>query len=255
MIENSVVIIPGGTGQIGSRVVKMFEKKKATVVVPSISGNISRLPKGTHVIKGNYFRDEEVEKITREIVEKYGSPGILIYMAGVWVGHKKITDILYSDVLEMVDTELHGFLNFLRYMMPYIESSDGRVIAMGSFSMGQGKPLLGAHSFVKLSLEEIIKTVANEYGPYGVRANMVAPSIVCTETEKKRYPGVEEKYLVPVDVIVNCIEMLVYEDLGEYLNGQTIGLCSPWQKYLDERVSDLRSRGCSDIGKSSVNKC
>ena len=72
--------------------------------------------------------------------------------------------------------------------------------------------------------------------------------------QKKLYPGVEEKYLVHIDIIVSCIKMFTYEGIGEYLNGQTIGFYSPWQKYLDERISDLRSRGCSNITKNFAKK-
>lgn len=240
-----IAIVPGGTGQIGSEVVKMFHKENIDVVVPSISGKSDRIKDIAEVIKCDYRCPDEVDKFMKSIGEKKDSVKYLVYMAGVWTGHKLIKDVTSEELIETLESEVVGFWNFLRHLTNPIVDNSGHVIAMGSFSMSHGKPYLGAHSMIKTAMRDIIKTVANEHGPGGLRANMIAPSIVCTDTEKGLYPSVDECFLVPVSAIIDCMHMMCFTETGRYINGQMIGMCSPWHRYLKDRVKDLKSRGCN----------
>ncbi len=251
-----IVIVPGGTGQIGSKVVEMFLGQGADVVVPSLSGNFSRLcglleryTADLHLQKCDYKQDSETDTLIKSINDKIGSIDALIYCAGVWSGHQLLHEVTYATVRDSLICEVESFLNFVRAVLPGMaEKEYGRIIAMGTYSLSTpGKPYLGIHRLSKSCLEEAIKTIDNEQGYNGVSANMIAPSIVCTDTEKKLYPGIDEKNLVPISAITECMKMLCYSHVGQYLHGQTIGLCSPWGRYLMQQELDLKQRGCAEF--------
>lgn len=88
-----------------------------------------------------------------------------------------------------------------------------------------------------------VKNLSIEQGFNGINVNMIAPSIVSTEAEKKTYSGIKKKHFVPIEIITECVKMLCYSKIGNFMYGQTIGLCSPWKKYRRSLEKDLSERG------------
>jgi NAD(P)-dependent dehydrogenase (short-subunit alcohol dehydrogenase family) len=56
----------------------------------------------------------------------------------------------------------------------------GSLIFCGSLSMFHGIPALGNYAAAKAGIGALIRTMAAEFGPYGIRANVIAPGMVKT---------------------------------------------------------------------------
>ena len=73
-------------------------------------------------------------------------------------------------------------LMLLQGLLPRMAATGyGRVVAVSSVYAHRARPGRVAYSASKAALEEMIKSVAVEYGSSGVLANCVAPGFVCTD--------------------------------------------------------------------------
>jgi NAD(P)-dependent dehydrogenase (short-subunit alcohol dehydrogenase family) len=192
----------------------------------------------------DYYHDDEVRCLVEKVEERFGTIDAFVYCAGSFHGYQLTHEFTAAQVEENIQSDLIGYLNFQRYVIPLmIEQNYGIAIALGSFAMDYCKPFLGLHAAVKKFLEYQIRTLANEQGYVGIRANMICPSIVDTPSERRLYPRVEPQHLVPPKIVARLVELLCYDPCGQYIHAQSIGLMSPWPRYYEQRVTDLRERG------------
>lgn len=248
-----VVLIPGGTGQIGSEIVKMFLEQGARVIIPSRSGKYSSIKNrfykkySNSILLGkcDYYDDKAAEVFIKFAEKKFGNVDIFVYSAGMWSGHQLLHKVNADTIEEVFNSEIKGFWNFIRLIMPrMITQKHGKIVVMGTYSLlTPGKPYLGLHRISKIVLEEAIKTLSNEQGFNGINVNMIAPSIVLTKTEQKIYSGINKKYFVPIEIVTECVKILCYTKVGDFLYGQTISLNSPWKRYIRFLEKDLNQRG------------
>ena len=87
----------------------------------------------------------------------------------------------------LMDINLHGAVFTLRevakHMVERAERGDrgGSMILCGSGSIFQGVPTLTHYGAAKGALDALCKGLAAELGPYGIRANVIAPGYIITE--------------------------------------------------------------------------
>jgi 3-oxoacyl-[acyl-carrier protein] reductase len=77
----------------------------------------------------------------------------------------------------------------------------GAVVAVSSIGARQVQPWLGAYAAGKAALESVVRNLARELGPRGVRLNAVAPGLVMTEMSRVLWDGGqidEEASLLPL---------------------------------------------------------
>lgn len=88
-----------------------------------------------------------------------------------------------------VDTTLSGAFYVLRAALPVLPAG-GCVVAVSSVNATLAAPGVPAYAAAKAGLEGLVRQVALEYGPLGVRANAVAPAMIGNED----LPAVTEGY-------------------------------------------------------------
>jgi meso-butanediol dehydrogenase/(S,S)-butanediol dehydrogenase/diacetyl reductase len=76
-----------------------------------------------------------------------------------------------------LDTTLTGAFNVLRAGLPVLPSG-GSVVAVSSVNATLAAPGVPAYAAAKAGLEGLIRQIALEYGPLGIRANAVAPAMI-----------------------------------------------------------------------------
>lgn len=78
-----------------------------------------------------------------------------------------------------IETNLTGVFHTIRAVLPgMVERRHGRIIATSSMAGRGGFAHAGPYCASKWGVIGLVKTVANEYGPYGITANAVCPTNV-----------------------------------------------------------------------------
>jgi 3-oxoacyl-[acyl-carrier protein] reductase len=114
-------------------------------------------------------------------VSEFGGIDIVVANAGIArkVGLDQLDDEAWGTVL---DVNLNGAWRCFRAALPHMcRAGYGRLLATSSIAgTVQAWPSLPHYTAAKAGLVGLIRTLAVEYGPYGITANAVAPGVIDT---------------------------------------------------------------------------
>ena len=114
---------------------------------------------------------ELIESISRDV----GVPSILVNNAGVHL-KKAMLETTEEEFLAVMNTHVMGAYALTRALAPrLIERGAGSVIFTSSMAAMMGIPLVVAYSAAKSAYAGIVRALAAELSPHGVRVNAVAP--------------------------------------------------------------------------------
>lgn len=126
-------------------------------------------------------RPEAVESLISQVVEIYGRIDILVSNAGGPPGG------LFADItLEQWETAYNltfqSTLRLCRAVLPFMEQQGSGVILVIT-SLAAKQPVTGlvTSNSMRAGINGLIKSISNEYGSKGIRANTIAPGYTKTE--------------------------------------------------------------------------
>lgn len=135
---------------------------------------------------------EAARAIASDIVVKYGSIDALVNVAGGtnYLQMKRLpfheTDPENWD--KILRPNIHGVLNCCYAVLPYmIEARRGGIVTLSSGMGFRGQPRMALYSAAKRAVIGLTQAIAQEVGPYGIRANCVAPG----SAESRWMPNLE----------------------------------------------------------------
>lgn len=137
----------------------------------------------------------------------------------------EFTRVLHQNVL--------GTLLLAKHTLPHLMRSKGSFVGMSSLAGHVTHRWFGAYPVAKAGIEELVRNIADEYGPAGVRANVVRPGFTATELMEgvPRDSAVYQSYLdntplegvgIPEDV-GNLVAFLA-SDKARWITGQSINV-------------------------------
>lgn len=189
MLKGKVAIITGGTRGIGLETVKLFKENHAEVILfgskeESVRNALTLLKEEGLLVSG-YYPDlncyEEIEKIIKEIIEKYGHIDILINNAGI-SANKKIEEISSEDFAKVMNLNVNAIFNVTKAVVPYMKENSGGVILNTSSMVSiYGQPSGVSYPASKFAVNGLTKSLSRELAPYHIRVNAVAPGITKTD--------------------------------------------------------------------------
>src|SRR6266702_5996212 len=142
-----------------------------------------------------------VEAMVRQGLAEIGAIDVLVCNAAIRK-HKAITETSLEDWHRVMAVDLHSAFYLARAVVPGMkERGCGSIIALGGQSSITGRPNTAAVTAAKSGLLGLIRALAAELGPFGVRANMVLPGFIDTERRyaewypefRERPPGAPEQ--------------------------------------------------------------
>lgn len=126
-------------------------------------------------------RQEDMDRLVETAVERLGKVDVLLSNAGIcppsdWTVRD---DAMFDDVLSV---NLKGSLNACRATVPHlIERGEGGSIVLTSSVSGlQAVPGVLHYDISKFGVQALMKNLAAELAPHGIRVNSVAPGFVNT---------------------------------------------------------------------------
>lgn len=192
MLENKVVIVTGGTRGIGFEIVKLFKENNAKVILfgsrkETVQQAIETLKKENIEVIGYYpnLNDyEEIEKVVKEIIDKYGRIDVLVNNAGI-SANKKIENTSSSDFERIMQINVNAIFNMIKAVIPYMKNNkEGVIINTSSMVSIYGQPSGVGYPTSKFAVNGITKSLARELAPFNIRVNAVAPGVTNTDMIK-----------------------------------------------------------------------
>jgi NAD(P)-dependent dehydrogenase (short-subunit alcohol dehydrogenase family) len=183
-LEGKVAVITGGGTGIGAATARRFAREGAKVVVtgrrPEPLEAIATETGGV-AVAGDAADPAHAQAAVETAVERFGGLHVVVANAGLGFGESvvEVTDDHWGRTL---DVNLTGPLLLARAALPtLIGGGGGSIVVVSSIAAVVGSPDSAAYMASKAGLLGLVRSVAVDYGPLGVRANAVLPGWVATD--------------------------------------------------------------------------
>ena len=174
----------------------------------------------------DFAQSEEVVKLVKE---DFGSVDILVNNAGITKDGLmlRMTEQQWDAV---IGVNLKSAFNFIHAAIPVMmRQRGGSIINMASVVGVHGNAGQANYAASKAGMIALAKSVAQEMGPKGIRANAIAPGFIDTAMTQELSDEVRKEWMnqIPlrrggtVEDVANCALYLA-SDLSSYVSGQVI---------------------------------
>jgi len=249
-LQGQTAIVTGANSGIGKAVAEALAKEGANVVVNYIS-NTEAAEEMVHnmnndgicgkaiAIKADVSKEEDVINMFKTTVDTFGTVDILVANAGLQRDYK-LHEMPLKEWQFVLDVNLTGqFLcakealkEFIRRgRRPEVSKALGKIIHMSS--VHEVIPWAGHANYAasKGAIVMLMQTIAQEYGPIGVRTNSIAPGAIKTPINRDAWETPEAldelNKLIPYKRIgepsdIGSAAAWLASDESDYINGSTI---------------------------------
>lgn len=212
-LKDKVAIITGAGMGMGREAAALFAKEGAKVLVFDLneaagSETVERIKAAggeAALVVGNVSKEADVKRAVDEAVARFGKLDILYANAGVlWKDRDRSVIETTEENWDIVQAiNLKGPFFLTKHGIPkLIENGGGSVILVGSISALAGFELAqDSYTCAKGALISLTKSLAVQFGPKGIRTNIIHPGMIDTPLQAP-YLNDEKK-----KSIAGCIPM------------------------------------------------
>ena len=245
LLEGKVALVTGAARGIGKAVAFKFAQEGADVAftVRKIDENSEDTRKGIEacgvkalVIVSDAASFDAAHAAVEQVVKELGKLDILVNNAGITKDGlmMRMSEQQWDDI---INVNLKSAFNFVHAVTPVmLRQRGGSIINMSSVVGVHGNAGQCNYSASKAGMIGLTKSIAQELGSRGIRANAIAPGFIITEMTSQLPQEVRESWnaKIPlrrggkVEDVANVATFLASE-LSSYVTGQVISVCGGMQ--------------------------
>ena len=242
-LENNVTIITGGGKGIGFGLAQAFAAEGSDLVITGRTE--SRLLEAKEQLEAKFgirvlpivadgADEDAIRNVVAKTIETFGKINTLVNNAQVSRSGLPLVDHTREDFDLAIYSGLYAAFFYMRECFPYLKETKGSVINFASGAGLFGKLGQASYAAAKEGIRGMSRVAAAEWGPDGVRVNVVCP-LAMTESLKEwkeNYPELFEKTIqgIPLgrfadprnDIGRVCV--FLASDDASYVTGETITL-------------------------------
>lgn len=188
-LKDKVVLVTGGTGGIGTAIVKAFLGEGAKVAFSStsqakIDALIPTLDAAEGQVAGfiaDMTKEEDIKNFVESVIAHFGTIDVVIPNAGYEGKAHPVQDMTLDLFEKTYMLNVFAVMLMLKYTAPIlIEKKSGSVVVIASAAAYE--PTAGNSAYVssKYAVAGLTKCIALELGPVGVHVNYICPGPVDT---------------------------------------------------------------------------
>jgi NAD(P)-dependent dehydrogenase (short-subunit alcohol dehydrogenase family) len=184
--QGKVAVITGGASGIGAATVRKFVSEGAKVVIADMQEEMGRklageLGANVHFQKTDVTREAQVKAAVEGAVAKFGRLDCIFNNAGFGGAAGPVETISVEDYDITMDVLVKGVFLGIKHAAPILKAQGSGTIvntaSIAAFYSGIGPVLYNA---AKAAVLQMTKSMALEFGYFGVRVNCVCPGIIAT---------------------------------------------------------------------------
>jgi 3-oxoacyl-[acyl-carrier protein] reductase len=190
--EPKVVLVTGGSRGIGAAIATLLASKGHAVVVSYLSAEeevqtlvkrITEINGRIIAVKGDIANETEVAKLFTAAEKKFGPVQAVVHCAAPNPIPQTFDSLDWQTFQKHVDTQIQGAFHCAKHALPKMTASGTGAFVFLSSIFAEGVPPTHqtAYVTVKAGLAAMARSLAVEYGPKGIRVNVVSPGMTHTE--------------------------------------------------------------------------
>jgi NAD(P)-dependent dehydrogenase (short-subunit alcohol dehydrogenase family) len=182
-LDGKAAIITGGEGSIGMATARAFAAEGARVFLagisePDLKAAVAELGDGLAAAAVTDVRDSaQVKAAVDAAVGRFGRLDVVVANAGVTGVSKPIAEYPEDDFDHVMAVHVRGAFLLCKHAMPYL-SAGASVIITSSVVGITAAPRIAGYSTAKHAQVGLMRTLAAELAPRGIRVNTIHPGPV-----------------------------------------------------------------------------
>ena len=241
-LTDRIALVTGASKGMGRSIATILAQAGARVIISSrkqadcdkVAAEISPKPGQCIGVASDIEDAETLKALVSNIQTKVGKPDILVCNAAGKAPVGSLQDITATDFDEAIISNVRNILLLVNLVAPdMVARRNGSIIITSSIVGSRGRAGMAIYSTTKAAINQLVRTMAVEWGPHQVRTNAIAPTAVRTEFSRQLWDSPEAlaraTARVPMGRIgepddVAGLALLLASPAGAFINGQIIGV-------------------------------
>ena len=222
ILRGKTAIVTGGTGGLGSAVVRAFLAEGARVAVPfRKKGALEKLrceldTDRAESLSGALLEmtdDSAVEAFAASVAEDRQGLDILVNAAGAFAGGKPAHETAWSVWQQQLDVNLKTAVLASRAAVPWmLRRGAGAIVNVSSRPAERSGENVAAYAAAKRAILQLTDAMAAELVEKNVTVNAILPSTIDTAANRAAMPGADYAKWVEPEAIARVIVFLAGPD-------------------------------------------
>lgn len=187
-VSGKVALITGGTTGIGRATAELLHQRGARVAITgqnadTLSAARRELPPDIAVLQADARSVSDADRVANEVKQRFGKLDIVFLNAGIaqLAPFEAVTESFYD---EHMNVNVKGVVFTLQKLLPLL-SKGASVIVNTSVADMRGTPMMSIYSATKGAVAALVRCLAVELAPSGIRVNSVCPAAILTPIQGK----------------------------------------------------------------------
>ena len=185
-LKDKTAIITGGGSGIGLATARAFCKEGAKVILfgrrkEKLISAADELGDSVLIVQGDMTHNDDLDQLINKTLNNFKGIDILVNSAGLFNG-APLHEISDSQWDGMMDINIRSVFQLTRRVLPtMIAQKNGSIVHISSIAGLIALPGVAAYNVSKGALNQFSRSIAVEYGSYGIRSNSICPGLIETD--------------------------------------------------------------------------
>ncbi|MFP3999213.1 MAG: SDR family oxidoreductase [Desulfobacterales bacterium] len=238
-LDNRVALITGGSRGIGLEIARIYALAGAKIVVSSrkkegveeAAESLRSLGADVLPVPANVSSEKDLVKLVEQTMDWAGRLDILVNNAGTNPAYGPLEDIPRQAWDKTFETNLNAAFRLSQLAFhAWMKQNGGAIVNTASVAAFTTTSLLNTYNITKAAMVHMTRALADEWGPYGIRVNALAPGVIKTKLSRALWDGPQGEKLAGTLPLRRLGEvkdlagaaLLLGSDAGSYITGQYI---------------------------------
>ena len=186
--KNKVVLITGASSGIGKQTAIEFAKLGSNIILVArrknkleqVENELKQFNVNTFVCTCDVSKKDQVEKMSKIVLEKFNSIDILVNNAGFAI-YGSVYDLSINDIESQMETNYFGMIYCTKNFLPLmLEKKSGHIVNVASVAASFGLPGIASYCASKFAMLGFSEGLKHELSGTGVGITVVSPIMVKT---------------------------------------------------------------------------